>query len=118
MRSTAHPGAGTTISIRVYDRFDSMFPKTQQGCAESYLAGIHDIHDDSVVMEACGSVRNRAHGETAIYRYHSDWYGDHLVAMIVAGHGYATVELWTKSAAQREQHTAAFERVVEGIQLK
>ena len=98
--------------------FDDRFPRTQQGCAESYLNGIHDVDDDSVQFEIVGSVPNRFHGDIMLYRFHSDWYGDHLIAMIVAESGYATVELWTDSQEQREKHSEAFREFVKGIELK
>lgn len=106
------------ITVNAYCRFNDRFPRTQQGCAESYLDGIHDVDDDSVQSEIVGSVSNPHHGDITLYRFHSEWYGDHLVAMIVADSGYATVELWADSQEQREKHFEAFREFVKGIELK
>lgn len=107
-----------SITVDAYCRFDYRFPRTQQGCARSYLNGIHDVDDDSVQFEAVGSVSNPLHGEITLYRFHSEWFGDHLVAMIVVESGYATVELWADSEGQREQYSDACREFVKGIELK
>lgn len=106
------------ITVDAYCGFDNRFPRSQKGCAESYLDGIHDVDDDSVQFEAVGSVINPVHGAITIYRFHSEWFGDHLVAMIVADSGYATVELWADNEKQREKHSEAFREFVKGIVLK
>ena len=107
-----------SITIDAYCGFDNRFPRTQQGCAEGYLAGIHDVHDDKVQLEIVGSLLNRSHGEITLYRFHSEWFGDHLVAMIATESGYATMELWTDSQEQREENSEAFRQFVKSIELK
>lgn len=106
------------ITVDAFCKFDNRFPRTQQGCAERYLDGIHDVDDDSVQFEIVGSVPNQFHGDITLYRFHSEWFGDHLVAMIVAEKGYATVELWADTQGQRETHSDSFREFVKGIKLK
>ena len=106
------------ITVDAYCRFDHRFPHSQQGCAESYLDGIHDVDDDSVQFEIVGSVLNPLHGDITLYRFHSEWFGDHLVAMIVVESGYAIAELWADNKEQREKHSEAFREFVKGIELK
>ena len=107
-----------SITIDAFCQFDRRFPRTQQGCADSYLDGIHDVDDDSVKLEVFGTVQNQNHGEITLYRYYSDWLGDHLVAMIVTTYGYGTAELWADTATGRKTHTAAFKVFVQGIKLQ
>jgi len=107
-----------SITVDAYCQFDRRFPKTQQGCADSYLDGMHDVDDDSVKLEVFGVVHNQNHGEITLYRYYSDWLGDHLVAMIVTENGFATAELWADTATQRERHADAFRTFVQGIKIQ
>ena len=106
------------ISLDAYCSFDKRFPETQRGCAESYLDGIHDVKDDTVKLEEVGNVSNESHGEITIFRYYSDWYGDHLVAMIVDRGIYATAELWTETEQDRKTYRSGFEEFVRGVRLK
>jgi hypothetical protein len=107
-----------SITIDVHGRFDDRFPRSQKGCADSYLSGIHDVYDDSTRSELADIIVNPHHGKIQIYRFHSDWFGDHLVAFILTKSGFATLELWTKTAHDRVKYTEAFHQFIEGVRLK
>ena len=111
------PRSDPGITIDAFCRFDDRFPRTQKGCADSYLDGIHDVLDENVVFEDAGTVENLSHGAITVYRFHSEWFGEHLVAKIVTDVGYATIELWADTPEQREQNTASFHEFVRQVKL-
>ena len=105
----------SSITLEVFHQSDAA---TQDGLAESYLAGIHDVKDENVRFEKLLSVEHPVLGPISIFRFHSAWYGDHLVANFPVGDGYATAELWTQNEEARQRHTDAFIEFVKGIDLQ
>jgi hypothetical protein len=107
-----------SITIDVFDSFDRRFPRTQEGCANSYLTGIHDVADDSTQKDTAAIIENPWHSQVQTYRFHSDWFGDHLIAFFLTESGYATIELWTDTTEERKTHTAAFHELIRSVHLK
>lgn len=106
-----------SITLDVSCHFDPKFPKTQAGCSASYLKNIRSANDPLIASEKAGSIHNDRHGEIKILRFHSKWYGDHLVAMIVTPTRHAKAELWADSKEERQRDTSGFEEFVKGIRL-
>ena len=117
-QKAAQDDTNPSITIDVYNSFDRRFPHSQTGCAESYLDGIHDVADEFTRKEIAAVVENPRHGKIQTYRFHSEWFGDHLVAFILTESGYATIELWTKTSLDRKKHTAAFHNFIRGVNLR
>ena len=112
-----HETSSPTISLNVYSRFDPRFPKTQEGCAQSYLDGIHDVHDDSVTFSKIGANLNPQFGQVTLYHYRSEWFGDHLVSFLVSSGAFIHVELWTKDREQMKADQFSFEEFVKGVRM-
>jgi hypothetical protein len=106
-----------SITIDYYNHFDFRFPTTEKGCAESYLDAIQGHKDPKVTMSIIGMTTSPIYGDITLYRYHSDYFGDHLVSFVVTKHGYVTIELWVKTTEEREQFTKAFQDVVLSLSV-
>jgi len=105
------------ITVDYYGRFDPRFPHTQEGLAQSYLKGTHDIMDPNVRLESVGSFETR-HGRLNIYRYQSDYFGDHLVVLILGARGYVHLELWARSRDQWEPFLPALEALTRSVSIE
>jgi hypothetical protein len=110
----SHPG----ITIDYYHEIGSQAPKTQGAYAQSYLSEIHTVKDDEVKMETVKTVSSPAYGNITIYNFYSDYYGDHLVAIIVNDRGYCIVELWRTISDKQNIYQSEFENVVRSIVIK
>jgi hypothetical protein len=106
------------ITIDYYNERDLQFPKTQEGYAKSYLSEIHDVKDDDVKMEIVKTVGSPTYGDITIYNLSSDYYGDHLVAIIVNDSGYCIVELWRSISDKQSIYQSEFENVVRSIVIE
>jgi hypothetical protein len=106
------------ITIDYYNEIDSQFPKTQEAYAKSYLSKIHDVKDDDVKMEIVKTVCSPTYGNITIYNFYSDYYGDHLVAIIVNDSGHCIVELWRSVSVKQNIYQSEFENVVRSIVIK
>ena len=107
----SHP----VITIDYYVKIDSKFPKTQEGYAKLYLSEIHSVKDDDVRMDILKTIRSPTYGIITIYSFYSDYYGDHLVAMVVNDTGYCVVELWRTVSDQLNIYQSEFEGVFRSI---
>lgn len=105
--------AGPSITIDYSD----IHKATEQECATAYLDSVREIKDPKVRMSNVGTVKT-ASGPVTIYRLASAYYGDHLVSFLVAKRGYAIVELWATTAAERAQQEPAFRETVAGLSVK
>jgi hypothetical protein len=110
----SHPG----ITIDYYAKIDSKFPKTQEGYAKLYLSEIHNVKDDNVKMDILKTINSATYGNITIYRFYSDYYGDHLVAIIVNTTGYCVIELWRRVSDLQNIYQSEFEDVVSSIIIK
>ena len=117
-QKTARNDDAPAITIDASTDFDRRFPHSQKGCADGFLDGIHDVYDETTQSEAMEVVENPVHGKVQIYRFHSKWYGDHLVAFVVTKSGFATLELWASNTRERKAHTVAFHEFVRSVRLK
>jgi hypothetical protein len=107
-----------TITMDVSSRFDQHFPKNAEGCALSYLDGIHDVHDDSVRFTKVGIIMNPEFGQVALYHYHSRWYGNHLLSFLVSSDSFIQLELWAKTMKEMKANQPSFELFVQGVEIK
>lgn len=116
---TQNDGENVSMSLDVFCKFDAGYPETQEGCAQSYLDGTHDVWDDEVRFEEVDTISHPLYGPIKIYRFFSDWFGDHLVAkVIVPQRGYASVELWAKSAEERARYHSDFFGLIRSLDLQ
>lgn len=106
-----------SITIDFYNQFDFQFPQTEKGCADSYLYATQGHKDPAVKMSKIGSITSPIYGAVSQYRYFSDYFGDHLISFIVTDGGYVTVELWTKTAEEREIYTKPFQEIVQSLSV-
>jgi hypothetical protein len=110
----SHPG----ITIDYYTKIDSEFPKTQEGYARLYLCEIHNVKDDDVKMDILKTISSPTYGNITIYNFYSDYYGDHLVAIVVNDTGYCVIELWRTVSDLQNIFQSEFEDVVRSIIIK
>ena len=110
----SHPG----ITIDYYPKIDSKFPKTQEGYAKLYLSEIHNVKDDAVKMDILKTISSPIYGNITIYRFYSDYYGDHLVAIVVNDNVYCIIELWRTVSDLQNIYQSEFEDVVRSIIIK
>ena len=110
----SHPG----ITIDYYDKIDSKIPKTQDGYAKLYLSEIHSVKDDDVKMDILKTISSPTYGSIKIYNFHSDYYGDHLVAIVINDAGYCVIELWRTIFDEQNIYQPEFEDVIRSIIIK
>jgi hypothetical protein len=110
----SHPG----ITIDYHANTSSPFAHTQEGYAKQYLHEIHNVKDDKVKMEPLKTVSSSTYGDITIYRFYSNYFGDHLVAMVLNDTGYCVVELWRTISDQQYLYQLEFEYVVSTIIMK
>ena len=108
----------TSITIDFYNQFDFRFPQTEAGCAASYLDATQGHKDPAVRMSVIGSIHSPIYGHIAIFNFSSDYFGDHLVSIIVAQGGYVMVELWARTTEERLKYTQPFQEVVRGLSVE
>ena len=106
------------IAVDLFCSFTPGFPKTQEGCAEGYLSGIHDVESEEVRLEKYGVIRNPWHGSINIYRFFDGDGRDNLVAMVVTSSGFVTAELCAESAVNRRPHEGSFYELVRSIDIR
>ena len=106
------------ITIDYYAKIDSKYPKTQEGYAKLYLSEIHNIKDDDVKMDILKTISSPTYGDITIYSFYSDYYGDHLIAMVLNDTGYCVIELWRTASDQQNIYQPEFEDVVRSIIIK
>lgn len=112
--SDSHP----KISVSIFSRFDSRYPRSQSGCATSYKDGIASVTDENIEMEKMPrNVTSPEFGQIAQYRYHSDYYGDNLVSFIIADDHFISVELWAVNEVQRRKFEQIFADFVKSIKV-
>lgn len=81
------------LSITYCRKFDSRYPKSQDGCADSYKSAIASLKDEDINVEKKYVISIRDLGETNIYRYYSEYYGDNLVCFVLLENEYICIEL-------------------------
>ena len=106
------------ITIDYYTNIDSKFPQTQEAYAKLYLSEIHNVKDDDVKMDILKTISSPTYGNIKIYHFYSDYYGDHLVAVVLNGTGYCVIELWRIGSDQHNIYQSEFEDVVKSITIK
>jgi len=106
------------ITIDYVANTDSKFPKTQEGYAKLYLSEIHNVKDADVKMDMLKTIRSPIYGNITIYRFFSDYYGDHLVAVVLNHTGYCVIELWRTVSDRQNIYQSEFEDVVRSIIIK
>lgn len=106
------------ITIDFYTKNDSKFPKTQEGYAKLYLSEIHNAKDHDVKMDVLRTISSPTYGNISIYRFKSDYYGDHLVAMVLNVPGYCVIELWRTISDGQNIYQSEFEDVVRSITIE
>jgi hypothetical protein len=110
----SHPG----ITIDYYPMIDDKFPRTQEGYAKLYLSEIHIVKDPEVKMDNLKTISSPAYGNITIYRFYSEYYGDHLVAIVENDIGYCIIELWRTVSDPQNIYQSEFEDVVSSIIIK
>jgi hypothetical protein len=110
----SHP----VITIDYYAKIDGKYPKTQEGYATLYLDEIHKTKDFDVKMDIIKTISSPTYGSIAIYNFYSDYYGDHLVAIVVIETGYCVIELWRTVSDQKNLYQHEFEDVVRSVIIR
>ena len=108
----------TGITIDYHEKIEGKYPHTQEGNAKLYLHEIHNVKDDEVKMELLKTISSPKYGDITIYRFYSNYFGDHLVAMVLNDTGHCVVELWRTISDQQNLYQSEFEDVVSSILLK
>ena len=70
------------LRAEVY-HLNSRQPRSEAGQASQYLDGVHRHDDESVIMEPVSSLYIGRKNELKVYRFHSKWFGEHLVVFLV-----------------------------------
>jgi hypothetical protein len=110
----SHP----VITIDYYDKIDSKSPKTKEAYAKLYLSEIQNVKDDKVKIDTLKTISSPTYGPIKIYNFYSDYYGNHLVSMVVNDTGYCIIELWRTISDQQNNYQSEFENVVRSILIK
>jgi hypothetical protein len=91
---------------------------TQEGQAAGYLDAIHHHSDDKVQMASMGVVEHPQFGPINLYRYFSEYWGEHLYGEITAAPLGLSVELHCKTANALTEYRPAMETLLRSVQLQ
>jgi hypothetical protein len=88
---------------------------TGVGSYESYLAGIHDTHDDNVKMLPAQALKLNNGSTVVPYEYFSSYWGHRLVVKVPKEEFTTTFEFYAKTRPELRQQRELIERVIESF---